>query len=594
MLAGSLFVQNFLLWSEAGYFDVASTLKPLTHLWSLAIEEQFYLFYPVLILVLWRLRLNLFYALLILFVFSFGYNVYLVGHDDVALFYSPLTRAWELLIGSLLAYGPYLTENRQKQGGISRTISRTRLFNVGSSEAPATAANHVTSFLGLILILIAVFGIRDGSHYPGWRAILPVLGSFLLLRAGAAAWVNKYLLAHPVMVFIGAISYPLYLWHWPIISFVHILVPDASVAVRLAAMILSVVLAWLTYRFIEVPVRFGNRELRLVPATLCVGMIAVAGIGLSIVQFQGMPERPVNASNRVIDTGKALAGPVAFIQKGCGLAQADVGDFFGCLHDTRGLPKIALYGDSKAGAFSAGLLSRSTPETPWLFIGGNGPRGGTVPVINHDFPAYAIYTELTEKAFDALLKSEADVVVLYTATRALFQLGDNGTLDELPDSPLSDEAYNGLNRAVDVLVRGGKKVVLMVDNPTLPDPKQCIGRVTEIGWLNTALALRPGFRCHIPYDEQLKLSEKYRVVLDKVSKNYPDQVRIFDPTRLLCNMTEGQCTSMLNGRLMYSNTDHISEYASLIIADKLIPFVEGFSRNEPADDRFELQRYRPK
>src|SRR5690606_20737343 len=113
-------------------------------------------------------------------------------------------------------------------------------------------------------------------------------------------------------------------------------------------------------------------------------------------------------------------------------------------------------------------------------------------------------------------------------------------------------------------------------------------------WLNNALTLRPGFRCHISYDEQLKVSEKYRVVLDKVSKNYPEQVRIFDPTRLLCNMAEGQCASMLNGRLMYSNTDHISEYASLIIADKLIPFVEGFSRNEPADDRFELQRYRPK
>ena len=177
----------------------------------------------------------------------------------------------------------------------------------------------------------------------------------------------------------------------------HILVPDASVTVRLVSMCLSVVLAWLTYRFIEVPVRFGNKGPRLVPGTLCAGMIAVAAVGLSIVQFQGMPERQVNASNRVIDTGKALAGPVAFIQKGCGLAQADVGDFFGCLHDTRGLPKVALYGDSKAGAFSAGLLSRSTPETPWLFIGGNGPRGGTVPVIDHDFPAYAITQSLPRR-----------------------------------------------------------------------------------------------------------------------------------------------------------------------------------------------------
>lgn len=243
MAAGAGFVQNFVLWKESGYFDIDSQLKPLLHLWSLSIEEQFYLLYPLLLWAAWRLRFNVLAIVGLLCLVSFGLNVAWVGQNAVAAFYAPVTRFWELMAGAVLAY---LTVLKPESVVLQR----------------AAAVKDILSFSGLLLILSAVIGLDKSSQFPGWWALGPVLGACLLILAGPAAWVNRKILANKLAVFVGLISYPLYLWHWPLLSFAQILTGKAaSVGVRIVIVAVSLMLAWLTYRFIETPIRSSQFRL---------------------------------------------------------------------------------------------------------------------------------------------------------------------------------------------------------------------------------------------------------------------------------------------------------------------------------------------
>jgi peptidoglycan/LPS O-acetylase OafA/YrhL len=237
--AGAAFIQNFALWREAGYFDNSSELKPLMHLWSLAIEEQFYLVYPVLVWIVWRARVNALLAVVVLWAASFYLNVTSVEADPTGTFFLPQTRFWELLSGSILAY-----------------VHLRRWDAAVLGKLPL--AKHVLSLIGAALIGAALYFIDAGSLFPGWWAVLPVAGAFLLILAGPMAVLNRFVLANPIMVFIGLISYPLYLWHWPIFSYLRIvegdLPDDFLVTTAVGA---SFVLAWLTYRLFERPIRFG-------------------------------------------------------------------------------------------------------------------------------------------------------------------------------------------------------------------------------------------------------------------------------------------------------------------------------------------------
>ncbi|MDE2586306.1 MAG: acyltransferase, partial [Betaproteobacteria bacterium] len=256
MAAGAGFVQNFVLWKEAGYFDTASELKPLMHLWSLAIEEQFYLIYPLLIWAAWRVRLNALAVLIGLAALSFGLNVLEIRAEAVKTFFVPQTRYWELLAGAVLAYLQLFRRTQPAVGDDQDASSPVLIGQPASSAHRRRVRNNLQSACGLFLILVAVIAIHKGKAFPGWWALAPVTGAFLLILAGPQAWVNRNLLANRLMVFVGVISYPLYLWHWPILSFARIVEAEMpSPEIRGAAVALSFLLAWLTYRLLERPIR---------------------------------------------------------------------------------------------------------------------------------------------------------------------------------------------------------------------------------------------------------------------------------------------------------------------------------------------------
>lgn len=251
---GAGFISNILLWGEAGYFDASANAKPLLHLWSLAVEEQFYIFWPLILAFTWKKHWG-FQAIIILALASFGVNLFYIGSDLNAAFYSPLSRFWELMLGSLLAYvllyKPHLLEKYR----------------------------NLQAFAGCALLLAGLVLIDHTIHFPGWWALLPTCGACLLIAAGPSAWVNKNILSSKLLVGIGLISYPLYLWHWPIFSFLHIVFGGGqSSKIRLAAIAASVVLAWLTYRLIEKPLRTAtriNQSMLVFPAIMV--MVGVAG-----------------------------------------------------------------------------------------------------------------------------------------------------------------------------------------------------------------------------------------------------------------------------------------------------------------------------
>ncbi|NER63802.1 acyltransferase, partial [Pseudomonas sp. MAFF212427] len=248
---GAGFVSNLVLWSEVGYFDNSVESKPLLHLWSLGVEEQFYIVWPVLLWMAWRFRFNVLALTLILAAVSFVLSVKGVKHDAIATFYSPHTRFWELLAGTLLAW---FSLYRQR-------VVRTRLA-------------QVLSLLGLCLLMFGFLRINKGLSFPGKWALVPVLGAVLIIAAGPDAWFNRRVLSNKLAVWFGLISFPLYLWHWPLLSFARIIEGEVpAVGVRVAAVLLAILLAWLTFRLVELPLRarWQGRSKVIVLMLLAVG-----------------------------------------------------------------------------------------------------------------------------------------------------------------------------------------------------------------------------------------------------------------------------------------------------------------------------------
>ncbi|MBF0416107.1 MAG: acyltransferase [Magnetococcales bacterium] len=547
---GAGFVANLVYWQEAGYFDRDAASKPLLHLWSLGVEEQFYIVWPLFLLFLSRRGRHLGRWIAGVVAVSLVASVLWVHVSETADFYSPFTRFWELALGALVAYGV--------------------VHRVGVG----LPARNLLSWLGLLLVLGSTLFLNRQLPFPGWWAVLPTLGAGCLILAGQEGWCNRHWLANRWLVGIGLISYPLYLWHWPLLSFARIM--DAAtppLGIRLGLFATSVILAWLTYHLLERPIRRQSGErARRIAWGLLVLMALMLAVGVTIKKLDGLKFRHLGQLNGNVDT-LVVGKDREQLARQCGIPNPKHGtwpfwqkDLFNfCLSDGRETPRSAVLGDSKAEALFYGMVRESRPGNRWLLVGSvRPPRFENAPE-----------EDKSRRAYDGIVANPSiRWVVLVNAMRSLFPVNRETGWIAGDTAPIAEQYRVAFNRVIRGMEGVGKRVVFVIDNPTLPDPRSCIGGgMTSSPLLNHIFWRKLNERCTLRYSDHRRGTEVYRHWVDRLVADNPG-LMVYDPTPLLCDVERDMCSITRNGQFLYSYTDHMSDYANSRVARELLGRLE--------------------
>lgn len=366
VIASLLFVPNILFWTQAGYFDTAAEAKPLLHLWSLGVEEQFYLVWPVILTLLATLRPRfLISVLVLLIVVSFAYSAYAAYYTPTAAYYSPLSRFWQLGCGCLLALLP-------------RSSNR---FEIGA-------------LAGLAVIFASSLTLSRASIFPGINAIPAVAG------AGAVIFFRSQSLANPAATFIGRISYSLYLWHLPLLTFARFERWESN-EIKLCIIILSALLGACTTYLIENPIRRQPQvSKRAIPAIL-VSMFTVIAISILIVRSGG--GIPLYAKE-VQPVARLMTYPATLDARfpGCWLPNAEP---FSSYSSECFKGETVLWGDSHAARLYSGFASDAVSVAQLT-------RNSCWPVLRSQYPLCA---DSNERVLNDILRRQPKRVILYAA-----------------------------------------------------------------------------------------------------------------------------------------------------------------------------------
>ena len=549
---------NIYFWkTTGGYFATRTDLLPMLMTWSLGVEEQFYILFPLLMLLLRKASRRVqFFAILLLAAASLGASAWGThGHTDLTFYMLP-TRAWELAAGVLLAIF-------EAKGTQPRTH-------------PPRMAAHVLSVAGLASIVIAIVALNQKTPFPGFAALLPVGGAVLIIAARDGV-VNRAISWRPI-VFIGLISYSWYLWHWPLLSFARIC-SDADIGVGAAAVVgaVSFGCAALSYKFIEQP--FRKSKTPTMPLLRRYGALAAATLlpALIFSATRGLPQRyravdQLEFASLHLEDNPCLAG----------VLETHPRMTPPCAQPGEG-PAIALIGDSHAGAISEAMrvvanragyrlvvLAKSgCPALEGVSVRGITPaRGRSCTAFNH--------ARLDEIVRDPSIRMVA-VVQFWSLPFRQARLGD-GYVEEGHDSASYSDAERwdllrtGLSRMVDRLQTAGKTVYIALDNPSFSfDPMRHMRtRLIPARRLVAALVSQSALRYPEGIAPDLNLPEdrEAREIVLAVAVDHP-QVHLLDMRKALC--TADGCRFAIGDQALYGDADHLFALGAQIALTDLRP-----------------------
>jgi peptidoglycan/LPS O-acetylase OafA/YrhL len=526
VLGGATFVANFTLWDESGYFDGAAAAKPLLHLWSLGIEEQFYIVWPLALWLAARYRANWLIPIAGVGIASFIANIVTVRISPLDAFYFPQTRFWELMAGSMLAFN---------EGG------RQSL-----PDPPPRVANALAC-AGFAAVAVALGVANKASAFPGWWALLPTLGAVAIILAGNRAWINRVVLSSKPMVAIGLISYPLYLWHWPLLSYARILVNphglsviDPSRTIRVSLVAVSLMLAWLTYWIVERPIRFGAAT-RSTAWRLAAVMLLVATAGASGRVFDGIPGRLGPVPMRASGPGQMLTDNYRSLPSYAPIFNAVTPsrdrDFF-LVHPAAATQfDVAIIGDSHGWILYDGL-TRTTGRAITMVGRGSCPPLQHVdarrPDVGGEIPLDC--QPLVDNILDYFSRDDSRVIVL----AAYF--AQYGRFVRLTSNRASRvEVPHALRETLMTLARSGKPIVVAHDVPEVP--QSCYRRQFPV-WNQ-----QPHAECTLSRQQYESNRRELVDVVHDVSREFAN-ISAYDPAGVLC--TAERCGEIDDDQLLYT------------------------------------------
>ncbi len=511
--AAAGFVSNLVLWSENGYFDNAAETKPLLHLWSLGIEEQFYIFWPLLLWIVWKKRFNLFNITIVMLAASFVLNIWIIQKDAIATFYIPQTRFWEMFTGALLAW--------------STLQQKTAKFRDHGLSA------NMQAWLGAMLLVAGVSLTTSASQFPGWWALLPTLGAVLIISAGMRAWLNRVVLSNKILVWVGLISFPLYLWHWPLLSFARIIESETPArSIRIVAVLISILLAWLTYKLIEIPIRFGPRN-KMKTIVLVVLMIIMGYTGYSVYLREGLKFRDPTADR-------------VYIAQRIEQQFSDI-----CSHQFRKISHCAE--QIKTGKSIVLLVGDSHVRHTYEIL------KDQVTGSNHDFIAFSnggcpFLVDINTGNVDDCAAKNAEVMEFIrknkTNIKAIVIAGEYTIYtgaDWLKDVNGKGISFGSSFSRTLAKLQGIPIIIFEQVPPISFEPKKCLSRPFRIS--------QNDFNCQMNYGDALALLEISRKAIHKAIEEFSN-VTLFNIDSALCDREV--CRVISNNNLLYYDKTHMN------------------------------------
>lgn len=540
LLSSVLFVSNIYYWySFTDYFNPGSSSNPLLHVWSLSVEEQFYVFWPLLLVIAIRARLRPYLATIIvaLAAISLSMAYFTYARAPMMAFFFLHTRAWELLAGAFLA-----------------SLKRTR-----------NTPNHMLGAFGFALVCFGLISPSTGDPFPSWNAIAATAGTALILFCGegGSSPINS-MLSMRGLAFIGRISYSLYLWHWPLLALPSIVLNrDLTLTERLMSLAFAGLFATLSYYFIEQPIRKRKSNIWKMPASLPIAttatliFCALSGI---IIFSDGLASRLPAAARTLVSDADLSDPPDAF--RKCLTTDDIAPDFRGrsCIFGpTKAAQESVIWGDSFSAALAPGLVGFASEQGMALRVvskAGCLPLPGILVRGHNGLPDIDCMQRNDLILHEILSDHRIKMVILHALWQHVAQhpmVDLNGA--ELPTQVAQGKFAASLSHLVKTLTERGIAVLIIGRVPSFSvAPLHCIGRNIILHY-----ELK---RCD-PMEEVANIWTRF---VDETIRQIAAQqelARAIFPASLLCN--DGLCDTVRNGRLLYIDRGHITHFGAAII-----------------------------